>query len=68
MQLFLFIAAISATRRILAIPDECGGRGPLSPDKFREAMVDLAANTGAILAIVVTLYLQGRRSPAGDSV
>ena len=32
-----------------------------SPDRFREAMIDLAANAGAILAIAAALYLLARR-------
>jgi hypothetical protein len=60
---FLFIAAISATRRILAIGAQMSVAGEtLSPQRFREAMIDLAANAGAILAIAVALYLLARRS------
>jgi hypothetical protein len=33
----------------------------LSPNKFREAMIDLGANAGAILAIAFALYLLARR-------
>ncbi len=60
---FLFIAAISATRRVLAIGAHMSVAGEtLSPDKFREAMIDLGANAGAILAIAVALYLLRRPS------
>src|SRR5215469_9579689 len=60
---FLFIAAISATRRVLAIGAHMSVAGEtLSPDKFREAMIDLGANAGAILAIAVALYLLRRTS------
>jgi hypothetical protein len=39
---FLFIAAISATRRILAIGAQMSVAGEtLSPQRFREAMIDL---------------------------
>jgi uncharacterized membrane protein (DUF373 family) len=61
LQPFLFIAAISATRRILAIGAQMSVAGErLSADKFRKAMIDLAANAGAILAIAVALYLLSR--------
>lgn len=62
LQPFLFIAAISATRRILAIGAQMSvASGTVSPDRFREAMIDLAANAGAILAIAAALYLLARR-------
>jgi uncharacterized membrane protein (DUF373 family) len=62
LQPFLFIAAISATRRILAIGAQMSVSGDtLSPNKFREAMIDLGANAGAILAIAFALYLLARR-------
>jgi uncharacterized membrane protein (DUF373 family) len=60
---FLFIAAISATRRVLAIGAHMSVAGDtLSADKFREAMIDLGANAGAILAIAIALYLLRRPS------
>jgi uncharacterized membrane protein (DUF373 family) len=62
LQPFLFIAAISATRRILAIGAQMSvGSENFSPDRFREAMVDLGANAGAILAIALALFLLARR-------
>src|SRR5580704_11379934 len=62
LQPFLFIAAISATRRILAIGAQMSVTGDtLSPDKFRQVMIDLGANAGAILAIALALYLLARR-------
>jgi len=62
LQPFLFIAAISATRRILAIGAQMSvASGAVSPDQFKEAMIDLAANAGAILAIAAALYLLARR-------
>jgi uncharacterized membrane protein (DUF373 family) len=62
---FLFIAAISATRRILAIGAQMSVAGDtLGPDRFRQSMIDLGVNAGAILAIAVALYLLGRRSDA----
>ena len=65
LQPFLFIAAISATRRILAIGAQMSVAGhTLSPDRFREAIIDLAANAGAILAIAAALFLLGRRPAA----
>jgi len=61
LQPFLFIAAISATRRILAIGAQMSVTGDiLSPNKFRQVMIDLGANAGAILAIAVALYLLAR--------
>src|ERR1700722_7851440 len=67
LQPFLFIAAISATRRILAIGAQMNIAGEtLTPDKFREAMIDLSANAGAILAIAVALYLLARNSVPAD--
>jgi uncharacterized membrane protein (DUF373 family) len=60
---FLFIAAISATRRILAIGAQMSVAGDtLGPDRFRQAMIDLGVNAGAILAIAVALFLLGRRA------
>jgi uncharacterized membrane protein (DUF373 family) len=67
LQPFLFIAAISATRRILAIGAQMSVTGDtLSPERFREAMIDLAANAGAILAIAAALYLLARRSSTNE--
>ena len=66
LQPFLFIAAISATRRILAIGAQMSVTGEnLAPDKFQKAMLDLGANAGAILAIATALYLL-RHRPSGD--
>jgi uncharacterized membrane protein (DUF373 family) len=66
LQPFLFIAAISATRRIPAIGAQMSVTGDtLSPDKFRQVMIDLGANAGAILAIAVALYLLAGRSSDG---
>jgi uncharacterized membrane protein (DUF373 family) len=65
LQPFLFIAAISATRRILAIGAQMSVSGDtLGPERFREAIVDLGANAGAILAIAIALYLLARRPEA----
>ena len=62
---FLFIAAISATRRILAIGAQMSVAGDsLGPDRFRQMMIDLGVNAGAILAIAIALYLLGRRADA----
>ena len=60
---FLFIAAISATRRILAIGAQMSvtGDANLSADQFQQAMIDLGVNAGAILAIALALYLLGRK-------
>jgi hypothetical protein len=63
----LFIAAISATRRILAIGAQMNvAGGTLSAEKFREFMIDLSANAGAILAISVALYLLARNPATVD--
>src|SRR2546430_9063389 len=59
---FLFIAAISATRRIPAIGAQMSVTGEtLSADQLRRAMIDLGVNAGAILAIALALFLLGRR-------
>jgi uncharacterized membrane protein (DUF373 family) len=68
LQPFLFIAAISATRRVLAIGAHMSVAGEtLSSERFRQAMVDLGANAGAILAIAVALYLLHRPAGPQDS-
>ena len=60
---FLFIAAISATRRILAIGAQMSIRGDqLNADQFRQFMVDLGVNAAAILAIAFALFLLARRA------
>src|SRR5215469_10497597 len=62
LQPFLFIAAISATRRILAIGARMSVAGEgLTAAQFQQEMVDLAVNAGAILAIAVALFLLSRR-------
>jgi uncharacterized membrane protein (DUF373 family) len=60
---FLFIAAISATRRILAIGAQMSVTGDtLSSDRFQQSMIDLVVNAGVILAISIALFLLGRRT------
>jgi uncharacterized membrane protein (DUF373 family) len=67
LQPFLFIAAISATRRILAIGAQMSVTGGTLPaNKFEELMIDLGANAGAILAIAVALYLLARRPSTNE--
>ena len=67
LQPFLFIAAISATRRILAVGAQMSVAGEnIALARFQKAMLDLGANAGAILAIAVALYLLGRH-PARDA-
>ena len=62
---FLFIAAISATRRILAIGARMSlAQDQLEPVPFQQAMIDLSVNAAVILAIAVALYLLGRRGSA----
>lgn len=60
---FLFIGAISATRRILAIGAETSisGDKSVSHDEFTRRLVDLGVNAGVILAIAVALYLLSQR-------
>jgi uncharacterized membrane protein (DUF373 family) len=62
LQPFLFIAAISATRRILAIGAQMSVTAGehLSAEHFQQAMIDLAVNAGAILAIALALFLLSR--------
>jgi uncharacterized membrane protein (DUF373 family) len=63
LQPFLFIAAISATRRILAIGAQMSVAGEtLAPDRFHKTMIDLGANAGTILAIAAALYLLRRHA------
>lgn len=60
---FLFIGAISATRRILAIGAESsitGDKG-VTHDEFTRRLVDLGVNAGVILAIAIALYLLSQR-------
>lgn len=62
---FLLIAAISATRRILAIGAQMSIAGDtLTGDRFQQAMTDLGVNAAVILAIAVALYLLSRRDVA----
>ena len=59
---FLFIAAISATRRILAIGARMSlQQESLQQDQFQQAMIDLGVNAAVILAIAVALYLLTKR-------
>jgi uncharacterized membrane protein (DUF373 family) len=58
---FLFIAAISATRRVLAVGAQMTVAGAdLPAEKFQEAMVDLGVNAMAILVIALALFLLSR--------
>jgi uncharacterized membrane protein (DUF373 family) len=62
---FLFIAAISATRRILAIGARMSlAQEQLDAGQFQQAMIDLSVNAAVILAIAIALYLLTRRGPA----
>ncbi len=62
---FLFIGAISATRRILAIGAEMSISGEkqtqLTREDFIRRLVDLGVNALVILAIVIALYLLSKR-------
>ena len=65
LQPFLFIAAISATRRILAIGAQMSVTGErMTAEQFRQAMIDLGVNAAAILAIALALFLLARRQEA----
>ncbi len=60
---FLFIGAISATRRILAIGAEtsiASDKG-VSREEFTRRLVDLGVNACVILAIAIALFLLSRR-------
>jgi len=58
LQPFLFIGAISSTRRILAIGAQMSvSSDRLTADQFQRSMIDLGANAAAILAIAIALYL-----------
>jgi uncharacterized membrane protein (DUF373 family) len=64
---FLFIAAISATRRILAIGARMSlAQDQLEPGPFQQAMIDLAVNAAVILAIAMALYLLSRHAAAAE--
>ncbi len=60
---FLFIGAISATRRILAIGAETSisGDKSVTREEFTRRLVDLGVNACVILLIVIALYLLSRR-------
>ena len=59
---FLLIAAISATRRILAIGAQMSVAGrDLQAEEFQRSMIDLGVNATVILAISIALFLLGRR-------
>jgi len=58
---FLFIAAISATRRVLAIGAQMSVAGEgLTPERFRQAMIDLGANAAVILIVALARFLLSR--------
>lgn len=60
---FLFIGAISAARRILAIGAETsisGDKG-VTREEFTRRLVDLGVNAGVILAIAIALFLLSQR-------
>jgi uncharacterized membrane protein (DUF373 family) len=64
---FLFIAAISATRRILAIGARMSlQQEQLAEPQFQQAMIDLGVNAAVILAIAVALYLLTQRGAAAS--
>jgi uncharacterized membrane protein (DUF373 family) len=66
---FLFIAAISATRRILAIGAQMSVAGETTGgDRFRQSMIDLGVNAGVILAISIALFLLTRRAEADQRI
>jgi uncharacterized membrane protein (DUF373 family) len=58
---FLFIGAISATRRILAIGAQMSlSQEHVEPAQFQQAMTDLSVNAAIILAIAIALFLLSR--------
>lgn len=59
---FLFIAAISATRRVLAIGAAMSVEKATTQtaEAFRRAMIDLGVNAAVILVVVVALFLLSR--------
>ncbi|MBX5445559.1 phosphate-starvation-inducible PsiE family protein [Sphaerobacter sp.] len=56
---FLFIAAISATRRILAVGAAMSVE-QLEPEEFRQSVIDLGVNAGLIVALTLALFLLSR--------
>lgn len=56
---FLFIAAISATRRILAVGAAMSVER-LDAEEFRQAVIDLGVNAGIIVALTLALFLLSR--------
>lgn len=62
---FLFIGAISATRRILAIGAEMSiHSGDFTADEFNRRLMDLGVNAGVIFAIGLVIYLLARGEKA----
>lgn len=63
---FLFIGAISATRRILAIGAEMSIHAEdFTADQFNRRLMDLGVNASIIFAIGVVIYLLARGEKAG---
>ncbi|MDI3338934.1 MAG: phosphate-starvation-inducible PsiE family protein [Sphaerobacter sp.] len=56
---FLFVAAISATRRILAVGAAMSVER-LEPEVFRQSVIDLGVNAGLILVLTLALFLLSR--------
>jgi len=64
---FLFIGAISATRRILAIGAYMSIHGDtIMPADFNRRLTDLGVNAGVILAIVLALFLLSYRAQTDE--
>ena len=65
---FLFIAAISATRRILAIGAQMSlSQEHMDAGQFQQAMLDLTVNAGIILSIGIALFLLSRGGSNPDT-
>lgn len=64
---FLYIAGISATRRILTLGAEMS-LGTLDAAEFRRAVIDLVANAALILIITIALYLLAKMPREGVPV
>ncbi len=58
---FLYIGIISATRRILAIGAQTTLGEITSQTAFHNAMIDLGANGGIVLALALALFLFSRQ-------
>ncbi|MBA3824933.1 MAG: phosphate-starvation-inducible PsiE family protein [Ktedonobacterales bacterium] len=64
---FIFIGIISATRGILSIGARLSiAGGSLTPDEFRNNMIELGVNAAIIIALGSTLRIMGNTAEAPD--